>query len=465
MNIKILCAIPALLWSGIGFSASLTLPSIFADSMVLQQQTDFRIWGKASPNTKVKVSASFIKGYKSTIVAADSVWSLTIPTPAASFMEHSIKISVKEEVKIFNHVLIGEVWLASGQSNMQFRVAAADGSLGAIANSNNPYIRFFSQKHVSSLTELYDCAGVWQQACEQTTGSFSAVAYFGALQLYNCLNVPIGVIHSSWAGSTIEAWINPEGVGKAAPELIIPQTDEENKPQNRKPCGLYRGMIHPISGYNIRGVWWYQGESGRKTPDLYRRLFPQLCKCWRNDWQNEDLPFYTAEIPPYEYPDTIYNCGYIREVQLEMSKQLQNVWLIPMLDMGDSLNLHPTRKREVGERLAYYTLHNTYGYNGLDTDVPCYHNMTISGDSCFITFDRHIGSIAELKQPVTGFEVAGEDKVFYPATAIKTKSCLIVRSAYVQHPIAVRYCFKDYALPSLFCTNGMPVYPFRTDKW
>ncbi len=465
MNLRILCTIPAFIWAGIGFSASLTLPSIFADSMVLQQQTDVRLWGKASPNTMIKVSASFFKGYKSTVVEADSVWSLTIPTPVASFKEHTIRISAKDEVRTYSHVLVGEVWLASGQSNMQFRVAMADGSLDAIANSNNPYIRFFSQKHVSSVTKQDDCIGRWQQASQQTTGSFSAVAYYAAIQLYKSLNIPIGVIHSSWAGSTIEAWIGPERVREVAPELIIPQIGKENNPKNRNPCGIYRGMIYPIAGYSIRGVWWYQGESGRKTPDLYRRLFPQLCQQWRGDWHVEDLPFYTVEIPPYEYPDTIYNCGYLREVQFDMSKQLPNVWLIPMFDMGDSLNLHPTKKREVGERLAYFTLCNTYGYNGLDIDVPYYRNMTITGDSCIITFNCSIERIALLRQPVTGFEIAGENRVFYPATAIRTKTNLVVRSAYVKHPVAVRYCFKDYAIPSLFCTNGMPVYPFRNDKW
>lgn len=465
MNLRILCTIPAFIWAGIGFSGTLTMPSIFADSMILEQQTNVRLWGKALPNTRVKVSASFFKGYECTNVGADSVWSLTIPTPAASFEGHTIRISAKGEVKTFNHVLIGEVWLASGQSNMQFKVAMADESQKAIANSENPYIRFFSQGHVSSISEQDDCIGSWQLASQQTTGSFSAVAYFAALQLYESLKIPIGVIHTSWAGSTIEAWICPERVRKVAPELTIPQIERENNPRNRKPCGLYHGMIHPIAGYSIRGVWWYQGESGRKTPDLYRRLFPQLCEQWRTEWHNEDLPFYTIEIAPYEYPDTIYNCGYLREVQLEMSKQLSNVWLIPMSDLGDSINLHPTKKREVGERLAYFTLNDTYEYSGLDTDVPTYQDMTVAGDSCFIKFSQSINRIAMLRQPVTGFEVAGEDKVFYPATAVTTKTSLVVQSDNVKHPVAVRYCFKDYAVPSLFCINGMPVYPFRTDKW
>jgi len=400
-----------------------------------------------------------------TTAATDSCWQVFLPTPAASFTDQMIQIAVPGQKIELQHVLIGEVWLASGQSNMQFRLSTSDGGLQAIANSENPYIRFFTQKHISALTDQKDCPGQWQQADISTSGNFSAVAYYGALQLYNSLHVPVGIVHSSWAGSTAHAWLKPEMVQRVAPELKIPQTKEENKPENRQPCGLYRAMTLPIAGYGIRGIWWYQGESGHTNPELYGRLFPQLTKMWRQLWQNDSLPIYTVEIPPYQYPDKVERCNFLREVQLSMTRRIKKLYLIPMLDMGDSLNLHPTNKREVGERLAYYSLHYTYNYKALDVYTARYKRLEISHDSCLINFDRPIGSIVLTKSESRAFEVAGADSVFHPAIAQKTKQGLLVRSALVTEPKAVRYCFHDYTCPTLFGTNGLPAYPFRTDDF
>lgn len=450
-------------------SAQLQMPSIFTDGMVLQHSADVAVWGKAAPDKKVQVTPSWTKRTYTAVAGADSCWKVRIATPEASFQQHTLTVRSGNEQHTITDVLVGEVWLASGQSNMEMPVLGYKNqptcdAVDCIANSLNPYLRCYTMKHVSALERQWDCPGEWQSASPSTTGHFSATGYYFARQLFSVLQVPVAIIHCSWGGSTIEAWMSPEAM-KVTPELKIPATPQENNPKHHKPTGLYKGMLSAIVGYGMRGAVWYQGCSNRTKYNTYRIQFPELCRSWRSEWQIGQFPVYFCQLAPYAYPDVRWNCGFMREVQQEMAETVPNTAMAVLIDVGDSACIHPPFKKEAGQRLAYLAMAHTYGFDSFQAEGPYIDTWKAKGNRIYLTFKNAPQGLTSFGQPVTGFEIAGEDKVFHPAVVTLTRNECYLQSDAVPSPVAVRYCFKDYAEGSLFATNGLPLAPFRTDDW
>jgi len=449
-------------------NASLVLPSIFKDGMVLQQQSNALFWGKANPNQKVTISTSWSNQKYVVIAKSDSTWSVRVQTPTASFEHHYISVKSDKTIMI-NDVLIGEVWLAGGQSNMEMPVEGyinqpSYGAVQAVANSKNDYIRFYTMERRSALVRQWDCPGKWESASPSTTGHFSATGYYFARQLFSVIQVPVAIIHCSWGGSTIEAWMSPEAMA-ITPELKIPTTDQENNPKHHKPTGLYKGQLSAIIGYGMKGVIWYQGESNRTKYNTYRIQFPQLCKTWREEWGIGEFPFYFCQLAPYAYPDNKWNCGFMREVQEQMAREVPHTGMAVLIDVGDSACIHPPFKKEAGERLAYLAMQKTYGYSDFVAEGPYLDSYTIKENKVYLKFRNAPQGVTSFNQPITGFEIAGADSVFYPAKATSTRKEFYVESDSVKQPVAVRFCFKDYCKGSVFGNNGLPLAPFRTDQW
>lgn len=468
MNIKIFLASICCLLSITSLISEIRLPSVFTDGMVLQQSSDVMVWGKATPNNKVQISVSWAKDKYMTFADNDSIWRVKIKTPGASYKTCFLEISCKEKIRI-NNVLIGEVWFAGGQSNMEMTLNGypgqpVSGAIKDIADSKNNYIRFYTVSHVSALEKQWDCPGRWETASPSTTGNFSATAYYFARQLQQVLNIPVAILHCSWGGSTIEAWMSPESMS-ITPELKIPRTVEENNPKHQKPTGLYKGMLSSLVGYGIKGVVWYQGESNRTNYNTYAKQFPAMRESWIKEWGIGVFPFYFAQLAPYAYPDKRYNCAFMREVQGELAREIPNVGMAVLMDIGDSASIHPPYKKEAGERLAYLAMNKTYCFYEFQCQSPEYKSYDIKDGKIYLKFDFAPQWLSSFGKKLSGFEIAGKDKVFYPAQAELTRTSLSVSSDKVSAPVAVRYCFKDYAIGSLFGVNGLPVSSFRTDTW
>lgn len=283
------------LWSSLDLKAEVKLPAIFSDNMVLQQQSEVAVWGWAKPNATVRVSGSWDKKSYSAKADSQGKWRTKIKTPAAGFTTYTLSVSEGNTLSLKN-VLIGEVWFCSGQSNMEmpmkgFNAQPIEGGPEAIRQSKNPHIRMFTVKRASELLPQEDCLGDWQEASPENTPLFSATAYYFGRLLYDNIEVPIGLIHSSWGGSRIEAWMDADML-KDIPEKKIPQVKDDIKVANGTPTVLYNGMVKPVLGYGMRGAIWYQGESNRHEPDLYVKMFDRMVRGWRTAWEVGEFPFY-----------------------------------------------------------------------------------------------------------------------------------------------------------------------------
>ncbi|WP_431200016.1 sialate O-acetylesterase [Mucilaginibacter sp. P19] len=301
--------------------------------------------------------------------------------------------------------------------------------------------------------------------------NFSATGYYFGRLLNEVLHVPIGLISDCYAGSNAEAWMDADGL-KDFPEIKIPAKTDSIKAVSRTPTTLFNGMLNPVIGYGIKGCIWYQGESNYDRPDQYEKLFPALVKRWRELWQQGDFPFYFVQIAPYDYAQLPpynsggkYNSAYLRDAQRKSLKTIRNSDMAVSLDVGEQALIHPPRKEPIGTRLAYLALAQTYGIKGFDYASPLYKEMTIDGDRATIRFEHAENGLTSFNKPIQNFEIAGKDKMFYPAQAMISGSVIIVSSPLVKEPVAVRYAFKDFVVGDLFGTNGLPVSSFRTDDW
>lgn len=446
-----------------GVQAKVTLPSFFSDGMVLQQQSMVAIWGSSDKQQqKVTVKTSW-NNKKYTVQTDESGrWEVKVQTPVYGG-PYAIEVNDGEVVRI-NNVLIGEVWLCSGQSNMDMRVSGRYGdpvlgSLDAIATSGNPEIRMFTVGSKMTSEPLADCDGSWQEASSETVPEFSAAGYFFARKLYQVLHVPVGIIHASYGGSRVEAWMSKEGV---APYKDLPDVHNASI--------LYNGMLSPVVGYGIRGCLWYQGEANIDVPDLYRQLFPSLVNDWRRQWGIGEFPFYYAQIAPFNYnkgEGKGKNSAYLREAQMKCLDLIPASGMILLTDIGDARTIHPMEKETVGNRFAYLVLGRTYGKKGFSTTGPLYKSMQVEGREITLSFDETGKGLTTYRQPLTGFEIAGEDRIFHPANARfgKDAQTVIVSSPEVERPVAVRYAFKDYVKGCLYNMSGLPASSFRTDNW
>jgi sialate O-acetylesterase len=377
---------------------------------------------------------------------------------------------------VLENVLLGEVWICSGQSNMQQPLKGYPGqptfeSSMAVARSDNSNLRLFTVDRVGSKTPLKDVEKYtgWQQSSPEIALDFSAVAYFFGNQLQEILDVPVGMIHTSWGGSNVEAWISKEVMES------FQQVDLENvditEGTNHIPTALFNGMINPIIPYTIKGALWYQGESNRMEPELYKALFPAMVKDWRNRWEIGDFPFYYVQIAPFMYNDDndafqeYENSAFIREVQLHCIDLIPNSGIAITMDIGDDYCIHPPKKKEVADRLLFNALNQTYGLTTIDGKSPVYDSLYIEQGGIMLTFKNAEYGLYAFEEP-EGFEIAGEDRVFYPATAsIVDRRNVLVKSDRVTKPVAVRYAWRNWIVGTLFDTNLLPASSFRTDNW
>ncbi|WP_440875438.1 sialate O-acetylesterase [Thalassotalea sp. PLHSN55] len=449
-------------------NAQTSVPSFFQNGMVLQQNNETAFWGFDKAHKKVTIETSW--GVKtSAITNNNGVWRVKLNTPSTDFKKHHIKVQGSSKLTV-SDILLGEVWFASGQSNMAMRVEGSlnqpiIGSNDAILTSENDHVRMFYAELTSTPTEQNDIKGQWQSASQATTGSFSAVGYFFARKLQQVLKVPIGIVHSSWGGSPVEAWL-PAEVLKSYKGYSYETVLAGEQPSPKRPSHLYNAMVHPYLGLTIRGILWYQGEANWKQPKEYQTLFPAMINSWRERWQQPELPFYFVQISPKSHREG--NSAYLREAQLLTMKNVSNTGMAVILDIGECANIHPSQKQGVGERLSYWAFNQQYGYDKVQKSGPVYRSMSKTDNGRItLTFDHVPLGLSTFNKPLTGFEISGKDKQFYPAKAKidYKKTTVTVWSDKVKSPEAARYAFENCPEASLFNTAGLPASSFRTDNW
>ncbi|MDD5855043.1 MAG: sialate O-acetylesterase [Prevotella sp.] len=452
-----------------GIKAKVTLPKIFSDGMVMQRETNANLWGEAKASSNVKITTSWDN--KSYVVRSDSngKWETSVKTPKAGG-PFSITFSDGEKLTI-NNILIGEVWICSGQSNMEmpmkgYKNQPVDNAVEDILHSKDSNLRLFTVKRNSKFKPVDDVTGNWNEANPASIRNFSATAYYFGRELRRSLDVPVGLIVAAWGGSACEAWMTADWL-KAFPDAKIPASEEDIKSKNRTPTVLYNGMLHPLIGFSMRGVIWYQGEDNVTRYSTYADMLTTMIGGWRSVWKQGDFPFYFCQIAPYDYKLINYtvNSAFLREQQSKAELMNQNCGMAVLMDVGMDFGIHPRKKYQAGMRLALLALDKTYGVEGLTSESAYYDKMEIKGDTAVISFKRADMWIYGAKGYKSDlFEIAGEDRIFHPAKAWIERSKVYVKCDSVKTPVAVRYAFKDWADGDLFC-DGLPISSFRTDNW
>ena len=476
---KVIILVPFLL-SVTSLQAKVKLPSILCDNMVLQQKTEAKLWGWAKENAKIQVKTSWDKKTYATTADNKGCWLLKVNTPDAGG-PYQMTISDGEALTLKN-ILIGEVWFCSGQSNMEmpmqgFPRQPIKGGNNVIAKSNPKVpIRMYTTdskegnwiKQFNKKPQI-DCQGQWLVNSSENVANISATAYYFALYAQKVLNVPVGIIVSSLGGSVVESWMSREAI-EAFKEINTSILDNDSvvkKPQ-ATPCVLYNAKIAPLTNFTIKGFLWYQGESNRKNADLYAKLMPAFVKDLRAKWNIGEFPFYFVQIAPFNYEGAdSTSAARLREVQLQNMNEIPNSGMVTTMDIGHPVFIHPVDKETVGERLALWALGATYDRKGIGYAPPVYKSMEKKDTRIYIDFKNAERGIYPMWTALKGFEIAGEDKVFYPAKAeIETSTTrLVIWSDKITNPVAVRYAYKNYVEASIFGLSGIPVAPFRTNNW
>lgn len=503
--VLVLCLVLLLTSAGTVF-ADIKLPAVIGDNMVLQRGKETPIWGWGEPGEKIMVGVSWHSMTWEITADRTGKWTFTINPPSTAG-PHEITFSGKNTIKIKN-ILVGEVWVCSGQSNMQWSVRQSANAEQEIAEADYPNVRLFSVERKVADKPQTDCTGSWSECSPETVPGFSAVAYFFGRELHKELNVPIGLIHTSWGGTPAEAWTRrgvleseadcmpilqrfdeaiakyPEEKKKYDESLIqwkeaVEKAKAEGKEPPRRPAppfgpgnphspaGLYNAMVAPLIPYGIQGAIWYQGESNADRAYQYRKLFPAMIKNWRADWGQGDFPFLFVQLANFTAiePEPVDSAwAELREAQL-MTLALPNTGMAVIIDIGEANDIHPKNKQDVGKRLALWALAKTYGKD-LVYSGPIYKSMRIEGDKIVLDFE-HIGSglVAGGGEPLKGFAVAGADHKFVWADAKIDGKTVVVSSTEVSEPAAVRYGWANNPICNLYNKEGLPASPFRTDDW
>lgn len=476
---------------------NIRLPGIIGDNMVLQQGAEVPIWGWAEPNEKINVLVA--EQNITTICGNNGKWMVKLkPLAAGKPLEMTIK---GNNTILLHNILVGEVWLASGQSNMYFPMLDLVNPKEEIAKANKPQLRLFSVKLAASPEPLSDCEGKWLVCTSETVANFSAIAYFFGANLNKELQTPIGLIQTAWGGTAIESWTSQTALkqsthaqeiysrwektlkqypaakqkyDKALADWQIEIAKPENKGKRIKkpklppgpdsphrPSSLFNAMISPLLPYGIKGVIWYQGEQNAIRAIQYRTLFPEMIADWRKHRELGDFPFLYVQLANYNYPGKQLAWAELREAQM-LTLSVPNTAMVTAIDIGDANNIHPKNKQEVARRLALAALTKVYGqkheYYG-----PIYKSMEIQGDKVLIEFDHAKDGFVVKGEQIESFEVAGNDRKFLPAKATIEGSKIVVSSADVKSPIAVRYAWDNNPKVNLYNKSNLPVFPFRTD--
>ncbi|GAB3838078.1 sialate O-acetylesterase [Hymenobacter jeollabukensis] len=498
--------LPAALLLSLTARATITLPRLLADHLVLQQKTTVALWGWADPGEQVTVTAGWAKKPVRVTADAQGNWLVRVSTAKAGG-PYTLTFQGQNTLTL-QDVLLGEVWLCGGQSNMVFPISRrpGSGSYSGVVNeaevkprASYPQIRMFTVTTQTADTPQRDVpGGQWTPCSPATVGEFSAVAYFFAQEVYEQIKVPIGLINATWGGTPAEAWTRREVLDadpdlrpiveryqhgletypqdyaaykaaqqlykeqKAAnPQLRLTAPKEPVGPtSNKSPYKNYNAMIHPLAPFTLRGVIWYQGESNAERGYQYRRLFPALISSWRQEWGRPELPFYFVQIAPHRSarPE-------LREAQLLTMQTVPHTGMAVITDAGDSLDIHPRNKQVVGHRLAQWALAHEYGEKKRPYSGPIYASMQPENGQIRLRFQYAEGGLVAQNGPLREFTIAGPDSVFRPAQARIEGRELVVWSPDVKQPVAVRFAWKPTPFPNLYNAAGLPASPFRTDQW
>lgn len=480
--------------------ADVSLPSIFGDHMVLQREQANPVWGSADAGEVITVS---IDGQSHRTVAdEDGKWRIQLE-PLEAGGPYVLNVQGNNAVT-FEDVLVGEVWFCSGQSNMEWAISNSNHAEVELATANNPQIRLITVAKDGTQERKDDFKGQWALATSETVAGFSAVGYLYGKRLNDALGVPIGLIDNSWGGSSAEAWVPREVLAAAGTfdeyirsqdERAAAYTDEihaakiaeykaweaAGKPEPRKrwpsdprknqhrPGNIYNGMVHPLTGYGIRGVIWYQGESNAGRAIAYRELFPLMITTWRELWEQGDFSFYWVQLADFgsENPEPEdHGWAELREAQT-MTLSLPNTGEAVIIDSGEARDIHPRDKQTVADRLVRHALAKDYGFD-MASDSPRFSSMEVEGNTVTLNFDYvSSGGLRSFDvSEVKGFSIAGEDRQFVWADAkIVGKNKVQLSSELVAEPVAVRYGWAGNPVVNLQDRNGLPMTPFRTDDW
>lgn len=455
--------------------AKVALPKYWGSDMVLQQQSAINIEGKATPNTLVTITCSWNK--KTIVVQSDihGNWKSVINTPKGNNVPYHIVFNDGDSLTLTN-VLVGEVWLCSGQSNMFMPM---DGiSKEEIVENSKKFIdgadvdlplRLFTVPRIASsqpVNEIND--GIWRQNAPQNVAKFSAAAYFFGLYLQKQLNVPVGLVQSAWSGSGITSWMSKESVLNFPEVKLTTIPDSENKRLNKTPTFLYNGMIYPLKNICFKGVIWYQGEANRNVPTTYEGYFNEMIKQWRAHFNQPDLPFYFVQLVPFEEGNEMdEKLPVFWEVQMNILKKSPHVGMAFTNDLGNQKYIHAPRKQEVGERLAYCALNKTYGKTKIACYGPVFSSLKRVGNKVIVDFDYSIKGLKSNQNEVAGFEISDENGVVRKAQAkiIEGTSKVEVWCEDIPNPTQIRYCFRNYLIGSLYNSEDLPAAPFRATAY
>ena len=450
--------------------AEVKLPKVFSNNMVLQQQTECNLWGTATAGKIVKVMTSWDgKTYK-VQAAQDGTWKLQVQTPVAGG-PYTITFNDGKETRL-NNILIGEVWICSGQSNMEmqmkgFKAQPVEGANEELLTCNDSDLRLLYVKRTAQFQPQNDIKdGTWKVADATSVRDFSATAYYFGRALRRTLGVPVGLICTAFGGSACEAWMKADWL-RAFPQVQQTITEDDVRKLNQRcPTALYNGQLFPLIGYTMRGVLWYQGEDNVPRYGYYAELLKRMVEGWRSEWKQGDFPFYFCQIAPYDYSIVKWkDSQYLREQQQKAEEIIPNARMAVLMDTGLEYGIHPRKKRQAGERLAMLALSHTYDVKGLP-EYAKYSSVEFRNDTAVVAFDRSKEWVYfEHGTTSKNFEIAGNDRVFHPATKVWiARNRVYVLCDAVKQPAAVRYAFHDWAEGDLM-HDGLPVSSFRTDSW
>src|SRR5665213_486888 len=444
-------------------NAEIRLPAIIGNHMVLQQKNEVNIWGWCEPGEKVILTTTWDTTTYTTKGSSDAKWNLKIKTPNAGG-PYQLHIQGNNSITI-DDILIGEVWVCSGQSNMEMSYSwGIKQYANDVANSGNQSIRLF---HIPKLTASYpqdDLIGHWVVCNPEDLKTFSLAGYFFGEKLQEVLQVPVGLIEASWGGTPAEVWTPKDSVDN---DPVLKDAAKSLKPAGGwpiKPSLAYNAMISPISNFDIAGVIWYQGESNVSTANTYHQLFSTMIKSWRQAWQ-KDFPFYYVQIAPFSgYGDNISG-PLLQEAQTK-ALEVPNTGMVVIGDLVTDLkDIHPKNKKDVGYRLANLALSKTYGRNNFPYKYPLFEKYKIENGKINISFSDLNDGLMQKGDTISGFYISGKDKVFKPASAKIEGNTVIVWQYGLQDPVAVRFDFTNSSIPNLFSKEGLPAKLFRTDDW
>lgn len=461
----------------LSLSAKVDMPSVFGSNMVLQRNSPVAFWGTAEAESKITIRPSWTK--EKTVVESDAEgkWFARVDTPEAGG-PYTVTVSDGEKL-VFDNVMIGEVWFCSGQSNMEmfvkgFNGQPIEGGVDAIldAKPQTP-IRMLNVRKCVSAQPKDDCDAIWLEHTSDAVANTSATAYFFARDLHRALDIPIGIIVSAWGGTHIEPWMSRDVFEKKFPSYDLSFLDGEKLPEKSqyKPSTLFNGMVHPLIPYTIKGWIWYQGESNRDMYMDYAKLQTAYAEMMREKWGDPKMPFYFVQIAPYAFKGNPKGetAALLMEAQAKSLETIPYSGMATTADIGEEWCIHPAKKQEVGRRLAMMALKKDYGMALDGAFAPQYDRMEIrEGGKIVLYFKNNDCGLGPVNENIQCFEVAGEDRVFYPAKGRVMRGYATIEVTCppeVAAPVAVRYAFGNYVPGVLKNGRGVAVAPFRTDDW